>query len=264
MSKKSNSKKIIKLNEGSDNPISSFFEPKQNNEQSQQQEQEQEQINKIIDKTLERSFKKEEKILSRKNNDIGDVKEHQKYLIKLQRYGASERFSEYLKKMNFKLDIDHLKKLHVEELKEMLERVRITINSRDTNNMINGLVFSGTQIMETIAINNEVIKKYVNLKGFSSMLQNDESFKDIIEQLNLEYNDISTLSPEKRLGFVLVMTAMKCHGINKINDKFNSMGQMNNNTQPILNNDDNKNDDKNKNISNQKKNNILDFDLVDK
>ncbi len=60
-----------------------------------------------------------------------EIKKSQELIVTLTRYGASTRLGPYLSDQGFKLTATALKKLDVEELQEMLERVKICVAKQE-------------------------------------------------------------------------------------------------------------------------------------
>ena len=71
------------------------------------------------------------KTTSRKSDEV--VKDHQSLVIMLSRYGQSKRFSDYRKSMNFNLSVTHLKGLDTPDLEELLQRVKTSIDNKNTS-----------------------------------------------------------------------------------------------------------------------------------
>ena len=66
----------------------------------------------------------QKEIVKNMKSDVDDVKKHQEHVLMLSRYGSSSRFGEYLKSLSFVLTPIKLRKLKLEQLEELLERVR--------------------------------------------------------------------------------------------------------------------------------------------
>ena len=153
-----------------------------------------------------------------------DIKKHQEILIKLSRYASSQRFADYLRDAGFNLDQNRISKLSLQKLQDLLTRVQVSINARNSNSFVSNIIFAGINTVENISIKTK-IKDYFDLEGYTDLLKDDPEFADLIHQLELEYFDITSISPEKRLVLLLVMNALKVSGINKLKKRLRSESQ---------------------------------------
>jgi hypothetical protein len=147
-----------------------------------------------------------------------DAKQHQDYIIMISRYGTSERFSEYLKSLTFKLDIQSLKKLSMSELEELLQRVRTSIANRTINDMWSSSIFGAIGITENVVATTS-LADHVRLKGLSEALKYDEGFLDLLEELKLSNQNLAYVSTETRLLYTILTTTMRVHSLNTLMDK---------------------------------------------
>jgi hypothetical protein len=60
------------------------------------------------------------------------------------------------------------------------------------------------------------IKPKFDLTGFNKMIREDENLQDVLEVLNLNYGDITQLSPEKKIVLLTFSSAIKCASVNKM------------------------------------------------
>jgi hypothetical protein len=142
-----------------------------------------------------------------------DRAEHQRLVITLSRYGQSKRFAEYLKSMPFNLNVGHLRKLPVEQLRDIRDRVRITAQNRSVNNLLEDSLFGAIQFAEISCTNTPALNKRVRLGGLTQALRGDETFLDCIEAISLDYGMLAHAGPELRIVYALVSAASKVHGI---------------------------------------------------
>ena len=78
-----------------------------------------------------------------------EIQEHQELCLMLSRYGSSERFGDYLKSLTFQLTPAKLRKLNLEQLHEMLDRVRTSINKTVSDIWTNSII-SGIGVIENV------------------------------------------------------------------------------------------------------------------
>ena len=139
---------------------------------------------------VKQAFKETTKISKRKSDD--EIKEHQEFVLILSRYGQSKRFQEHLKMMGFNLSVTHLKKCEIEELKEIHQRVKVSIDNKNVSNFWEEMCLSSIQTGEAIVVNTKLGQK-VKIQGLTELLRNDETFLDLIEQI--ENQNITHTSP---------------------------------------------------------------------
>lgn len=157
-------------------------------------------------------------VLTKQKKTPENIKEHQEHVLMLSRYGTSERFSKYLKGLSFDLAPNKLKKMELEELKELLQRVRTSINNKNTTGVFQEFAIGGVQMIEGISVNTALNKK-IKIKGLSKALQNDHVFMDLLEQIQLENQNLAYVSPYTRLVYTILMTSMRIHSINILIEK---------------------------------------------
>jgi len=151
------------------------------------------------------------KTTSRKSDE--EVKDHQSLVIMLSRYGQSKRFSDYLKSMNFNLSVTHLKGLDTPDLEELLQRVKTSIDNKNTSAFWEDLAFGVIQTAEVITTSTNIGKR-IKIQGLTEALKGDETMLDLIEQIELENQNLAYTSPYVRLVYSIATSAMKVHSIN--------------------------------------------------
>jgi hypothetical protein len=162
-------------------------------------------VNQMMKEVIKTSSKKTEE----------EVNDHQSHVIMLSRYGSSKRFAEYLKSMGFTLTVTHLKKMETDELVELLARVKTSI---DNKNFWEELTFGVIQTGE-VFVNATTLSQRLKIAGITEALRGDETFLDLIEQLELENQNLVYTSPYIRLVYSVVSSAMKCHAVNSMMEK---------------------------------------------
>lgn len=178
-----------------------------------QTEKEMEKASKSV---VNQTFKEVVKTTAKKSEE--QVTQHQEHVIMLSRYGQSKRFAEYLKSMGFQLTVSHLKGLDNEELKELLQRVKTSIDNKNVSNFWEEMVFGVIQTGEVIAVNTRLSQR-LKIAGMTDALRGDDTFLDLIEQVELENQNLVYTSPYVRLVYSVATAAMKCHSINTMMEK---------------------------------------------
>src|SRR4029077_4960356 len=120
-----------------------------------------------------------------------------------------------LKSSSLELEHNKLAKLNVQELKDLLTRMSVCISNRNNNSIVPNVVSGALNVVENISTKTP-IKNHFDLTGFADLLNDDPSFQDLVEELQLEYLSIASFSPEKRLVFAITTAALKASAINKV------------------------------------------------
>ena len=136
----------------------------------------------------------------------------------LSRYGSSLRFGDYLKSLSFVLTPVKLRKLKFEQLEELLERVRTSVANRTISDIWSNSITSGLGMVENVCTMSR-LNDTIKLKGLTEMLKEDESFLDLLEELNLNNQNLAYVSPHTRLAYTLLSSILHVHGLNTMLDK---------------------------------------------
>jgi hypothetical protein len=190
---------------------------------------------------IKREMKEVVKEITRPDDE--QLKHHQNLVIMLSRYGSSKRFGTFLKEMSFDLSVNKLKKLDVNELEELLVRVKTSVNQKNVSNFWEELVLGLVQTGEVLTVSTSLGKRF-KIQGLHDVLKNDPNFLDILEQIQLDHQNLTYASPETRLIYCVVTSAMKCHSVNSMMEKRLKMYEKDETAedqvdkQPPVNNDD--------------------------
>lgn len=165
------------------------------------------QLDKLDTKDSTKMYNKIAKDISIRNKDPEEVAENQKLIIQLVRYGNHDRFKAYLQSLNFNLNASALKKLSNAELEETQTRVKLALQNKTQSSLMTGGVLLGTRATEAIVTAKSGGR--IDLTGWSQSLRTNEEFLDVIAELELSYGSITSMTPEKRLIFILGTSAMQ-------------------------------------------------------
>lgn len=157
----------------------------------------------------------------KKDDNNPDVKKHQELTLMLSRYGTSPRFGDYLKSLCFELTPAKLKKQKVDKLEELLERVRVSVANKTVSDIWTSSIMAGVSMVENVCTNTRLNEK-IKLRGLSEALSEDENFLDLLEELKLNNQNLSYVSPYTRLTYTLLTSVMRVHGLNTMLDKRNN------------------------------------------
>lgn len=139
------------------------------------------------------------------------IREHQELLVTLNRYHTS-RFQGYLQKMGFQLGPGHLRKLDLDELEEMLARIRASLNSKSSSNLFTQGVYGSLQAVELLSMRYYGDK--IRLRGWTESLKGDDNFNELLEIIQLEYSNLTSAPPHIRLIYSLVVAGIRTHQVN--------------------------------------------------
>jgi hypothetical protein len=167
------------------------------------------------DKASKSLVRKEMANISKASSRLTDdeVKEHQSLVLMLSRYGQSRRFADYLKSMNFSLSVSVLKKMGMDDLKEELTRVKTCIDNKNVSNFWEEMALGVIQTGEVVCSKSRLGEK-IRIQGLTELLRNDETFLDLLEQLELENSQLTYCSPYVRLVYAVATAGTKIHAVN--------------------------------------------------
>ena len=185
---------------------------------------------KIDDKLVEKIKKRDEKVyerevvkaMSKPEKSKEEIDENQKLILHLNRYASSKRFASYLKSLGFDLTTSKLKSMTNEELKELLDRTQTSLSHKQTTNFWYEMSIGLIETSEKIVVHSPLGEK-VKINGLSDVLKSNEDFQDLVEMIELQYTSFSNISPELRIMYTILTTAVKLHSINSFLDKRQQM-----------------------------------------
>ena len=160
----------------------------------------------------------QKEIVNTFKGDLDNVKKHQEFVLMLSRYGSSPRFGDYLKSLSFILSPVKLRKLKLEQLEELLERVRTSIANKTVSDIWSNSITSGLGMIENVCTMSR-LNDTIKLKGLTELLKEDESFLDLLEELKLNNQNLAYVSPYTRLAYTLMSSILHVHGVNTMLDK---------------------------------------------
>ena len=159
----------------------------------------------------------QKEIMKMNKPNTEQIQEHQELCLMLSRYGSSERFGDYLKSLTFQLTPAKLRKLNLEQLHEMLDRVRTSIANKTVSDIWTNSIMYGIGAVENVCTMTR-LNDTIKLKGLSEVLSEDEGFLDLLEELKLNNQNLAYVSPYTRLAYILLTSIARVHGINVMMD----------------------------------------------
>jgi len=160
----------------------------------------------------------QKEIVKTMKGDADNVKVHQEHCLMLSRYGSSPRFGEYLKSLSFVLTPIKLRKLKLEQLEELLERVRTSIANKTVSDIWSNSITSGLGMIENVCTMTR-LNDTIKLKGLTELLKDAENFLDLLEELKLNNQNLAYVLPYTRLVYTLLSSMFHVHGLNTMLDK---------------------------------------------
>ena len=138
----------------------------------------------------------------------------QSLLLTLSRYGASRRFGELLRSYGFNLSTTALKRLDLDELEDVLDRVRVCCQQSTVESMFSQAALSAVGFVESAVCATPTLKDKVLISGLTEGLRQDESFMSALEQLSIDMGSFVACPPEYRLMMAFVAAAGRTHAVN--------------------------------------------------
>lgn len=182
------------------------------------------------------------------------IKEHQEHVLMLSRYGSSERFGNYLKGLAFDLKHTALRKKTLPDLQELLERVRTSVANKTVSDVWSDSLLGGLSLGENV-ITMTKLGETIRIHGLSESLKDDETFMDLLEEMRLENQNLSYVSPYVRIVYSILTAGARVHGMNTLMAKHKAKS-----TTSVSTPADDKEDDAKKIITKQPNDGIVDLD----
>lgn len=152
--------------------------------------------------------KKKEKLLT-SDKKTKESEEREKTIWKVRKYLTSERFGKYLtKELGITYTHKQLQKLKLGTLQNVLSRIRVAVNNKNTDKILNSFVFSMSITTE------KVVSPFYDIDGFTHNLQQSESFMNALECWKIE-QEVPSLNPTAQLCLVASQVALMTHEVNK-------------------------------------------------
>lgn len=164
---------------------------------------EEKQIEKVVFKEMASSTKR----LSAE-----EIAQKQKLILKIGRYEKSKHYGEQLKSLGFTFG-KSLQSKSLEELEDQIVQMKVSLNNDPNSNMIGTGIFMATGFAEQMTQNPKV-KERCDLQGWTASLKSNPDFEKIVDLLSLEYESLSTLSPEVRLLLILATSGISVAATN--------------------------------------------------
>lgn len=165
--------------------------------------------------TLPKIKKKKKK----KKHYYDNPEEKTNKILLINKYYNNKRLSKYIPD---DIRVKDLSKLSSDDLDDHLKIVKKTVSSNRGNMEVEQLIQYTSTALENIGTQFTPLK----LNGFSNALMQNESVKEDVEEIMLEYDLLSELTPHSRLTLNVISTMFMVHSINTltngdVNEKLN-------------------------------------------
>lgn len=129
-------------------------------------------------------------------------------IMKIQKYQASRRFGNYITKdLKITQSREQLNKCSVDKLNGILHRIRLNLNNRNMD-----------AIMETMAVTcakgyENVVSNFYDIEGFTDLLTQNPGFWDAFERWKIE-REMPDIPPGIQLAYIIATTTLAAHTMN--------------------------------------------------
>lgn len=158
---------------------------------------------------LEKNIRDAEK----KRTTTVDIEERQKIIWKIKKYLASKRFGTYLQKeLGIKYSQTQLSKFQISTLQNILSRIRIAVDTKNSDNIYDKMMFSASLAFE------KGISPVYDIDGFAVKLFENDEFLNAAEKVKIE-SELPNIPPSVQMMFIATQTAIVVHEMNKLDSK---------------------------------------------
>jgi hypothetical protein len=172
----------------------------------------------VMKKQTKQSLNSEaKKLIKTTENRLSDedIERKQKLIINISRYRESTRFKSYLEGLGFNLSSSSLKQKSISELEDTLKELQVAVMNKNSSSIVSEVYYMSTGVIEGVSQHPNIKPKF-DLTGFNKMVREDENLQDVLECLNLNYGDVMSLTPEKKILMLTFSSAIKCASVNKM------------------------------------------------
>lgn len=159
------------------------------------------------------------KEFSKNKKSSDEIQKHQEFILMISRYGTSERFGKYLKESGFVLANSKLKKMSMDELEELLERIKTTVSNKNVSDVWSESIMGGLSVGENVIT--MTAGDRIKIRGLVELLEKDECWKDLLEEIRLENQNLTYVSPYVRVAYMILTSGAKIHALNTLIDQQN-------------------------------------------
>jgi hypothetical protein len=155
-----------------------------------------------------------EKLAAKNPKDLTEdekvIQQKQNLIYKIQKYGNSKRFGDFLRKeCKFKYDDASLRKLSVQELQFEYAKQESALGGKSNGTLVDNGIKHTAMLVETMVCN----KTPLQVKGTVDKCWTDDHFLDLLERVKLKYSvsPLEKMDPVIECSFILFQTGLLMH-----------------------------------------------------
>ena len=135
-----------------------------------------------------------------------NIDHKQQIIFKIQKYQDSRRFGHIVREqLKFNQPYDELDKMPIENLENMLSRIRIHLDNKNLDRFYDSIVKSGAVAYE------QIVSPFYDIEGFADILTENEEFWWTWERFKIENNFPAVNSTSQMLFMIAQATLMAHH-----------------------------------------------------
>ena len=153
------------------------------------------------------------KLKVKKTKSKSKSKLKQILIYKILKYQENPRFKETIQEeLDIKYTDKQLQKMKIDELKDIIERIRIYLDNRNID------VFYDSLLKGSLSGIEMGVSKFWNIDGFQETLMNDDQFLDCFEKFKIEH-ELPHIPPSVQMLMIISKTMVMCNAVHKLNIK---------------------------------------------
>ena len=134
-----------------------------------------------------------------------DIDTKQQIIFKIQKYQDSRRFGHIVREqLKFNQPFDVLNEMPIENLENMLSRIRIHLDNKNLDRFYDSVVKSGAVAYE------QIVSPFYDIEGFADILTENEEFWWVWERFKIE-NNFPAVNPTSQMLFMIVQATLMAH-----------------------------------------------------
>ena len=135
---------------------------------------------------------------------VEDFDEKQRLIFKIQRYQDSRRFGHIVREqLKFNQSFDELNEMPIENLQNLVSRIRIHLDNKNLDRFYDSMVKSGAVAYE------QIVTPFYDIEGFADMLTENEDFW-CFERFKIEHN-FPSVDPTTQMIYMIAQTTLLAH-----------------------------------------------------
>jgi hypothetical protein len=129
-------------------------------------------------------------------------------IMKIQKYQSSRRFGPYItKELKITQSREQLTKLSIDRLENILHRIRINLNNRNMDSIMETMAITCAKGYET------TVSNFYDIDGFTELLTANPGFWDAFERWKIE-REMPEIPPGIQLAYIIATTTFAAHSLN--------------------------------------------------